>query len=229
MNKYRTARLVSDELVVTEAEINKSSIDMIPAFAEGIAKLKANNAQIRATMALQEQSNEGLTTEKGNAQEHLVEWTIDVAGGVHSYAVAKGDNVLKAKVTFTNTEIEHMGFSQLINTANSVLELARGIAVDDLAHYGISAAEISEFEKGLTAFTSVKSSPREAKIEHSGYTDTIAKLQADSQVLLNMMDKLASQFIRKAPTFYAIYPTSRKNRGASHRKKSDTSGTSTIA
>jgi len=222
MNKYRSAKLVSDELVVTEAENNQTSVDKIPAFAEGIVKLKALNTQTRAAMTLQQQSIEGVTTEKGNAHEHLVEYTIDIAGGLHAYAESKNDNVLKAKVTFSNTEIEHQIGTKLINTATNILSYTKSIAADDLAHNGITAEELTAFENALKLFSTLKSSPKEAKIEHSGYTDTIEKLQSESQQILNILDKLATQFKRKAPAYYDIYIASRKNGGASPHQKKDT-------
>jgi len=228
MNKYRSARLVSDELVVTEAENNQPSVNKIPAFADGIVKLKDNNIQIRAAMLKQSQSTGGVTTNKGNAEVLLVDYVIEIVGGLHSYARSKNDNVLKAKVEYTSTEIEHMGLSQLITTASSMLQLAKGIDIAELAHFGIAADEITEFEKAFNAFNSVKSSPKEATIEHSKYTDAIVKLQADSQTILSMLDKLAVQFRRKDPTYYDVYIASRKSGGSSprHKKGDGNDGTS---
>ena len=228
MNKYRSARLASDELVVTEAEKNASSINKIPAFAQGIAKLKDNNTRIRAAMLKQSQSTGGATTNKDIAREELENCMIEVAGGIHSYAVAKNNNVLKARVEIAGSDIEHMRYSDLITTASSLLELAGEIEPEDLAHYGISADDVARFEIALQAFDGLKTSPKEATIEHSGYTDAIATIQADSQLILDMLDKLAVQFRRKDPVYYDIYTTSRKNGGWSPRKKKDdgTDGTS---
>ena len=221
MDKYRSARLVSDELVVTEAENNQETVNKIPAFAEGIVKLKVNNTQIRAAMLKQKQSIGGVTTQKGNSQDVLVDLTIDVLGGIHSYAESKNDYVLKAKVEYSNSQIEHMGHSELITTSSGVLELAKGIDSSELAHFGISADEVNEFEQAFIAFNAVKSGPKQAIIEHSKHTDSIAKLQADSQTILNMLDKLATQFRRKDPVYYDVYVNSRKNSGGSSRRKKD--------
>ena len=219
MNKYRSAKLVSDELVVTEAENNQSSVNLIPSFAEGIIALKKNNTDIRIAMVLQDQSNSGITTEKSNAHVELVECLIDVVGGIHSYADSKGDTVLKEKVSYTNTTIEQMGLSHLITTANSTLDLAQSIDPVELAHYGIGASEITAFQAAITAFTNAKSHPREATIEHAGHTEKIATLQISSQKIVETLDKLSTQFKRKAPEYYAIYKASRINPGSSSHKK----------
>jgi hypothetical protein len=220
MNKYRSAKLVSDELVVTEAENNQSSVNLIPSFAEGIAALKKNNSDIRIAMILQDQSNSGITTEKSNAHVELVECLIDVVGGIHSYADTKGNTVLKEKASYSNTAIEQMGLSHLITTANSILDLAQSIDPIELAHYGIGAGELTAFQSAITAFTNAKSNPREATIEHAGHTEKIVQLQLSSHKIIEMLDKLSTQFKRKAPEYYAIYKASRNNPGStSHKKK----------
>lgn len=221
MNKYRSARLASDELVVTEAEKNTTSINKIPAFAEGIAKLKSNNTRLRAAMLKQSQSTGGATTNKDIAREELENSMIEVASGIHSYAIAKNNNILKAKVEFTISEIERMRYSDLITTASSLLELAGDVEPEELAHYGIGADEVAQFGIVLKAFDNLKTSPKEATIEHSGYTETVASIQADSQLILDMLDKLAVQFRRKDPAYYDIYVVSRKINGTSPRRKKD--------
>jgi len=222
MNKYRTARLVSDELVVTEAEKNQTSVNLIPEFANGIAKLKSNNTEIRATMVLQGESNSGVTDEKGITHVELVDCIIDVEGGVHAYAKAKGDSVLLAKVSHPSSEYGHMAFSVLIDIAKSILKLAKAIPTADLSQYGISTSEITELETTLENFTSIKTSPKEATIEHSGYTQKISNLQSDSQSILSSLDKMATQFKKKAPEYYAIYKTSRNVLTVSpHKKKTE--------
>jgi hypothetical protein len=230
MNKYRTARLVSDELVVTEAEKNQTSVNLIPAFASGIAKLKSNNIEIRATMVLQGESNTGITDEKGITHVELIDCMIDVEGGVHAYAKAKGDSVLLAKVSHTSSHYGNMAFSVLIDIAKSILQLAKAIPTVDLSQYGISTSEITELETTLQKFTTIKSSPKEAKIEHSGYTQKIVNLQTDSQFILSLLDKMAIQFKKKAPEYYAIYKTSRNVLTVSpHKKRNDIAPTPPVA
>ena len=226
MNKYRNATLVSNELVVTEAENNQDSVNQIPAFANGIAKLKANNAEIRDAMVNQKQTSSVYTEEKRIAHDELVGWIIDFIGGIHSYAVDKGDTVLKAKVNISDSEIKNMGFSEFITTANLISTLTKEIPTDELALHGISGSELNNYETALARFAEVKTSPQQAIIEHSKHTDTITKTQANSQELLKTLDKLASQFKRKAPAYYDIYFASRTNLAPSSGKKKD-NGTDT--
>jgi hypothetical protein len=211
MNRHRNAKLAQDELIVTEAEKNQSSINLIPTFAANIAKLKSNNEQMKATIALQDETNSGITTEKSNTHVNLVQCVIDVAGALHSYGILKPDTILEAKTNFTSSDIMLMSFQQLISTTQSMLNLAKAIPSNELAQYGISANEISELETALLLFNNAKTSPREATIEHATLTKKLTDLQADSQNIVKVLDKLATQFQKKAPEYYAIYVSSRKN------------------
>jgi len=210
MNKYQIVKLESDELVVTEAENNQVITDSIPAFAEGIVSLKGYNTQIRGLYAEQQQVITGIATEKANATNSVVHWTIDFGGGIHSYAIAIGDSLLSEKVDFCQSEIAGLRASELLARATNVLGLAQGISADNLAHYGMTASDVTAFTAAVQTFSDLKSKPREAIIDRSGSTDSIAEIFVKSDYLGDhTLDRLALQFQRTAPEFYVIYKTAR--------------------
>jgi hypothetical protein len=223
MNNYQIVKLDSDELVVKEAESSPEITGSIPAFATGIAKLKANNAAIRNLKINQESNSKGVTTNKRNAVTSLIDWTIEIAGAVHSYAIGKNDNNLIAQSDITINDVIHIKTLNLITKAQSVLNLVIAIPIADLSQYGITDTEITEFEKALELVDGLKSSTREVTIDRSDYTEQIGTIHADSQELLtNTLDRIALQFKRREPAFYARYKAARSASVAAARKKKDT-------
>jgi len=221
MNNYQIAKLDSDELVVQEAESSPEITGSVPAFASGIATLKANNAAIRSLGVKQESTSSGVTTNKRNAVTSLIDWTVEVAGAVHSYAVGKSDNNLIEQSDIKVNDIAHIKLSNIITKAQLVINLAKSVPIDELTKHGITALEITELENALELSKGLKSSTKDATIDRSGYTEQIAAIYADSQYLLsNSLDRIALQFKRREPAFYARYRTARSaSVSASHKKK----------
>jgi hypothetical protein len=151
--------------------------------------------------------------------------TAELAGSIHSYGTDKGDETLKAKVNLSYSEIARLTPNELLIYVKLVLELAKSLSQDDLTHYGISAAEITEYESLLNLFTLVKSSTREISIERTIHTSSLASLFSQSSNLLtNIIDKLLLQFKRKSPDYFARIKSARNQSvGVSHKKKSGNS------
>jgi hypothetical protein len=210
MTTYQEERLTSNELVVKEAENNPTSMNLIPSFAAGITKLKAINAQIIAIRPLQEQETSGITGAKNYTQDELIADTVIIAGAIHSYAHDKSDIALKALVHVKKGEVTNISGAKIISKAQAVLAEAKKVAATDLAKEGISAAELKEYENMVTYFGSIKSTPREAIIGRSVYTEEMAQLFEQAHELFkNSLDKLALQFEEKDPVFYQRYLAAR--------------------
>ena len=80
------------------------------------------------------------------------------------------------------------------------------IPAEALAEEGITAEEMTLLADAYNQFRDIVNSKREAVIERSGYTDRLAELFAEAASLKkNTLDRLATQFQRKAPEFYQKY------------------------
>jgi len=228
MNNYQTAKHQSNQLVVTEAENYQTSVNLIPNFAKGIAELKVLNTETEKVRILQSKKIKGITTEKENQVSDLIDWMIDISGGIHSYAKRTGNEILKEKINYKISAIEKMKFSELTTAASIVLEQAKLIPAEQLADEGISAKEITDFETLLQNVKTLKSAPREAIIDRSGYTETITNLLAQANDIITILDQLATQFKRKDPDFYLKYKAARIVSVSSPRKV-ETSATQTTS
>jgi hypothetical protein len=96
--------------------------------------------------------------------------------------------------------------AKLIDAAGIVLEEARKIPAATLAEAGITADEMTQFATTYDQLKGTANGKREAQIDHSSQTDRIAELFAEAADLKkNILDRLATQFQRKAPEFYQKY------------------------
>jgi len=206
MNSFQISTLTSYKLIGTEAKNDPTALTLIPTFAKGITHLEEIVTEIDDLSVQQSKDLTGITDDKHELQEELADIVIDVAGAVHSYAVGKGDKTLQAKVNFKTHKVHIMNQSELKNAAAVVLEEAAKMPAEALAEEGITAEEMTQFTEAYNAFKGSADDKREAVIDRSGYTDRIADLFAEAADLKkNTLDRLASQFIRKAPEFYNKY------------------------
>jgi len=209
MNKYQIAKHQSNQLVVKEARSNQASVDLIPSFAKGIDALDEINADIEKVKVQQFQNIKGISTEKDNQISELIAILIDVSGAMLSYATRTKNSVLKEKVDYNVTSISKMNFMQLTSMASVMLEQARLLTEDVFAEEGITIADIDALETILNAVKASKLLPRAAIIDRLGHTDSLSSLLAKAQAIIVILDRLATQYKRKDPTFYLKYKTAR--------------------
>ena len=206
MNTYQISRLASNKLIVIEAKNAPATISLIPTFAKGITRMDEINTEIDSLSMQQSKNITGITHDKNAQLEDVIGYIIDVAGAVHSYAIGKGDKTLQAKVNYKVTRIDKMKQAEVIDAAGVVLEEAGKIPAEALADEGITAEEMTKFAAAYTLLKGSTSGTREAVIERTSYTDRLADLFTEAaDVKKNTLDRLASQFIRKAPEFYNKY------------------------
>jgi hypothetical protein len=206
MNDYQTAKQTSFKLIAKEARNYPTEVSLIPTFATGIARLEAISTQIDVISTQQAKDITGITSDKNSLMEVVIDYLVDVSGAVHSYAIATGDQTLQAKVNYKEYAIAKMPQPDLTKAAAIVIEEAERIAPELLAKEGITASELAEFKTATNKFKELSSDPRAAIIDRSGYTQQIADLFAEaSDLKKNTLDRLASQFRRKAPEFYLKY------------------------
>jgi hypothetical protein len=68
----------------------------------------------------------------------------------------KSDSILESKSYYMSTDLTLMSFPQIINTTQSLLNLAKAIPTSNLSNYEISTNEISVIETALLLFNNAK-------------------------------------------------------------------------
>lgn len=206
MNSYQISTLSSYKLIVTVSDNAPAATSLIPTYLKGITRLREITGEIDNLSVQQAQNLTGITLNKNTLLEELADYVIDVAGAVHSYAVDKADHTLQAKVNYKTNKVKTMSQAQLTYAGGIVLEEAGKIPATALAEEGITAEEMARFAELYDQFKDVTDNKREAVIDRSMQTDRIAELFAEAAALKkNTLDRLATQFQRKAPEFYHHY------------------------
>ena len=206
MNYIQNARLTSYKLIATESKNNSKVIAQIPSFVTGINRLDEINNKIDLIAIQQTKNITGVAGDKKTQKDELCGYLLDVSGAVHSHAILKNDKILAAKVNFNESTIDKMSNADLITNSGIVLEEADKLSPEELSNEGISAVEMNDFNTAFLGFKAVNSDPREAIIDRSGYTQQLTDLFAEAADLKkNTLDRLVTQFQRKAPEFYQKY------------------------
>jgi hypothetical protein len=198
--------LTSHKLIVTEAKNKPATMAMIPIFANGITQLDNITIEISELSVQQSKNLKGITEDKLDLKEEVINYLIDVAGAIYSHALIIGDKTLQAKVNFKINKVNAMNQNELTDAAAVVLEEAGNIPAQTLADAGISADEMTKFTAAYSQYKGISSSKREAVIDRTSHTDRISDLFAEASVLKrNTLDRLATQFQRKDSEFYNKY------------------------
>ena len=206
MNSYQTSKLASLKLIVFEAHSHQQTADIIPAFAKGIDTLDEITKEIETLGVEQAKNLTGITETKNDVLEEVIDYLLDVSGAMYSYAGAKGDKTLQAKVNFTHKNIDRVAHGKVIDAATIVLEEAQKVPAEELAELGITADELAHFAAALAQLKPLTTGKREAVIETAGHTNRIAELfDQAADLKKNTLDRLATQFARKDSDFYNKY------------------------
>ena len=206
MNDYQKAKQSSYKLIVKEAKNHPNEVSLIPSFYAGINRFETIVNQIDTVSTEQAKNITGITGNKNSVMDTLIDYMVDVAGAVHSYAENTNNLTLQARVNYKESAISKMAQPDLIKAAAIVIEEADKIGLGALSNEGITPVEMDEFRTAYNQFKEISSDPREAIIDRSNYTQQLADLFDDaSKLKKTTLDRLATQFKRKAPEFYAKY------------------------
>ncbi|MBV5282336.1 MAG: hypothetical protein JZU53_07870 [Paludibacter sp.] len=208
MNNYQKARLSSNKQIVIEAENHAAEVAVIPTFAKGIEQLKVINSEIDQLSVIQSEDLTGITEDKNEVLQEVIDYLIEVSGAIHSYAGQQGNKSLQALVNFKPSKVEHLDRHEIINVATTVLNEARKIVPSALINEGITPDEITQFDNVLTKLKSYSNTRHTAGIDQKDVTRRIAKLFAQAtDIKKNTLERLAPQYERKAPEFFNKYKT----------------------
>ncbi len=206
MNDYQIAKLKSYKLIVEKANSSPTETALVPKFVQTVTRLATITQQIDTLAGQQVVKLGGVTDNKRSVHDQLCDSLVDVSGALYSYAHTAGNKELLAKVNYSETAITKMTDKDLENISFAILAEAETVAPEALTEEGITAEELAGFKALCTTFKEISNDPRAAIIDRAGYTQQLADLFAEASALKqNMLDRLASQFRRKAPEFYQTY------------------------
>ena len=204
-NKLSMYRTVKTVLTTHEAEFAG-----IPAL---VAQRQAFSDSIQLIDQLaQNQGTEtsGITVDKANLQQQMIDTTLRVAGAVKALASVQNDATVEAQADLNKSSFTRVRDELRDEVAQAIHNLAQSkLAL--LADYGITAATLSGLQTRIDAYRLAVANPQTAKAQRHTYTTLLADefRRADS-ILQDRLDGLVEQFKESGTTFYADYQNARR-------------------
>ena len=160
---------------------------------------------IQNTENRQQKSSKGATTTKKEKRLALIELLLVVIGGIKSYAKDVNDEELYSNVNFTESDLEHLGDSLLIDRANLILGIANTNAANILSK-GITAVMLGDLLTLITQYETAVSGPRNVISDKKSATEQLITQFSDTDELLNdNLDNLILQFKTTNNDFFLNY------------------------
>ncbi len=206
MNKYQRSKLESFNLIVFEADNYAGSIAVVPKFAAAIAELKGVCTQIKNELVQQEKDITGVTEDKHQILNELIDMLMILSGALQSYALEKKNNTLYESVKFSESFIEKSVHTDISSISSLLVEEMDKLTQEELTAEGISTEDVAEIKKLDLDFKEMLQAPRQAIIDRTGHTENMRNLlEKAAEIKNNVLDNLVIQFKRKDPEFYFKY------------------------
>jgi len=197
------------ETTVAFLDANFDTWKNTPAFVDAHGRAKAGTAGIRSRTGKQQVPIEGVTGDKAQMRDDLEEKVLVTADAIGAFAAKTDNNDLAAQVEVTKSSLDRLPDSDLVQTAQRVIDAATA-NLAALAPYGVTSAELDALGAAAELFANKKESPREAivsrKVETLSLPGAISSVRS---IFRNEIDKLMTAFKKPEPDFYNGYIASR--------------------
>lgn len=175
--------------------------------------------QIKAIEAKSPQtaiSSLGITQTKKEARFATIKSAVAIAGAMYSYAVDTNNTDLAIKMNITPSVLKFKKDEEVLDILNNILAKASALvtvvapAINPLADYGVSVAEVAALEGLITAYTNITTAPRLVISTRKARNQELANLYATTDALMIKLDKIMTGLKDSYPEFYEEYFNARK-------------------
>ena len=209
MNSVQENKLSMYMTVQKVTESYRSVWETLAAFLTFFTNFETVIAKIRATRLVQEGQITGVTKDKAEAQNNLIEKTVAIATAVFAYASASGNHELQDRVSYSPSDLRNSRDTILADRSGVVKEAGEQ-NVANLSDYGISQGDIDELNDLLNAYLGIIEDPRQAITNRSTATKELKDhFKEGDKILKEQLDKLMPQFKTTGPLFWQQYQNAR--------------------
>lgn len=205
MKKQEENKMSMIYAVLEVCGVHTAKWSPLTAYKTAHDELVANKTSLENALQVQKQILTGVASDKGLKREAMVQKATEVANGLYAYAVDKGNEVLRMKVSMEKSTFMRQRDAVIAQMCQNVCDLGTA-EVANLGPYGLVAADMTDLQTAIDTYVAVVSSPRTAVTVRKGATAEIDLLIRNSMKILNgRMDKLMPEFKTSAPDFYQAY------------------------
>lgn len=210
MEKRFENKLIMLKAILSLLQQNQSQWQNSTPLNAAYNELKSLINQIDQAKQNISQTKSGLSIEKQNLQEDLIEQTFELASMLLAYAGRTNNNVLQAKVDFPISQLKMLRDGELATTSRNILALRQGNE-EPLVEYGVNNEKVNaltdlidRYEQELP-YTRITVSGRKATNENLKIL-----LKEAMDITSKQIDRLMVGMKNIQPGLYASYINARK-------------------
>ena len=210
MNDLQENKLTMFRTVSAVLTNHAADFASVPAFVAARSALDASIALISDLAQAQNTATGGITIDKANLQNQMIETAVRVAGAVKALASVQNDETTKAQADISRTTFTRARDDMRDDIAQGIHDLAES-KLADLADYGITAATLAGLQTRIDAYVLAIAKPQTAKAERSTATSLLdQEIRRADSILKDRIDGLVEQFKDSGTNFYRDYQNARK-------------------
>jgi hypothetical protein len=151
----------------------------------------------------------GITTDKKNKKNLMIDKAAFIQNRLQSYANVTGNVELLESVSYSPSKMKMARDTDIVGICNAILSRANANAVAIVA-YGVTAPMITELQTAIAAYTAVLAKPTSAKSQTKNATENLnALIKEADNILTKRLDLDIELFKVTKPDFYSQFKTSR--------------------
>ena len=221
MLKRLENKLMMLNTVLSFLKQNRSLWEASLVMVELIANLESLIGEIES-LRLQTESNlTGITAEKNNQQEDLIDKAYELSSVLYAMASLADNKVLQAKVDFTESELQNIRGGDLLATCTAVVAIVKE-NLTALERFEITEADATELENLIASFGENIPAYRVSVTERKAANEKMKELFLKIDNLLNeQVDRMMVRYKNTSPDAYVAYTNARSivHYGTRHENK----------
>ena len=177
-------------------------------------------AEIKKYLQLTRVNEKGITQQKAAQQALVIAHTYEISSVLYAMAIKKNDEILAAKVDFTESDLLKKRDNNLVTTCLNIVEFATE-HLPELIAYEVTADELIVLKEEINSFAENLTTGRVSVTERKAANEKlkIVFLQVDD-LLKKQLDRIVVRYRKTEPDFYTTYQSLRRtvNYGVRHEK-----------
>jgi hypothetical protein len=216
MNSKQVVKITMKMSVRDCVNNNSTVITAIPGFDAVFKPFSDNIVKIQNLSEQQTASRKGITINKSNLRSMLIMTGKDIAAKTEAFAVNTDNTELAAEIHFPISELNKVSSVVFRDICQLICDRATANAAA-LINYGVTAADISDFQTRIDAFNVSIPKPKLGNAEKKQLTKQLSDLFSENDTHLVSMDKLIEIVRYSQPDFYELYKNCRKLNNIGHK------------
>lgn len=231
LTKPQENKLSTFEDIETVLDNHSEIINRIGEFAVTKTEFSSVISAIRQKAVLKNTITRGVTEAKSAKRIELENLILKNSATLYVLGQKKGNEIIKAVSKITQTELDRVRDSDIVNKANSVLNLMES-NITQLESFGKNAGSIEELRSCITEYQNSSRNKSASVSEKSVLNISLRELFAKGMsIIVNELDKFVDSLKSEEKDFYNKYYSVRsiKNLGIRHKKPQENKSTSNPA